>query len=338
MTFVKNTWYVAARSGEVGDTPLARTLLDLPIVLFRAPDGSATALLDACPHRAVPLSRGTIEKNGRIRCIYHGLEFDAEGVCRYNPHVAGPPDALRARRFPVQERYGLVWFWPGDEADADPALMPHYAEFDQAEGYVTGGSYTWVAASYLLMIDNLFDLSHAEYLHPGSVGTPGAIEHAQSWVEREDGGVKVHFEIPNLPPPKVWHAAWDRSEKVDQYFHMHWTGGGSIYMGLCVTPTGGTREEGWHLPFLHLVTPETQSSTHYFWCFARDFHLDNPELNGALEEVSGQAFDLEDKPILESVQAALAVPGVKLRNFSIGDSASAAIRRMIERQAEAELV
>ncbi|WP_336966613.1 aromatic ring-hydroxylating dioxygenase subunit alpha [Sphingobium aquiterrae] len=335
MSFVRNCWYVAARAEEVtAEAPVARTLLGSPVVLFRLPDGTATALLDVCPHRAVPLSMGTV-CDGRIRCAYHALEFDGDGICRLNPHVPGPPEALRTRRFSVIERYGLVWFWPGD-APANEAMMPHYPQFDPGSGYEQGGSYTHVEADYLLMLDNLFDLSHAEYVHPTSVGVPGASKVAQYRVVREDGAIRLHYDIPNVPPPAVWHAAWDRSERIDQHAHMRWTGGGNVYLSLCVTPAGRPVDEGWNLPFLHLLTPETETTTHYFWTFARDFHLGQPGLTEAVEQVNRQAFEYEDKPVLEASQLRISLTGAKLRNFSQGDAASMSIRQALARQAMAE--
>jgi phenylpropionate dioxygenase-like ring-hydroxylating dioxygenase large terminal subunit len=59
------------------------------------------AFTDACPHRLVPLSAGTVVE-GRLRCAYHGWEFDADGRCAVLPSLGRaanlPP---RARLQPV---------------------------------------------------------------------------------------------------------------------------------------------------------------------------------------------------------------------------------------------
>ncbi len=117
MTFIRNAWYLAAWSDEVTNAPLSRMILGEPVALFRARDGAIAALRDACPHRAVPLSLGTII-NDHIRCPYHGLEFDREGICRLNPHIDGPPDRLKTRCFPIAEKHGGLWLWMGDAAAA----------------------------------------------------------------------------------------------------------------------------------------------------------------------------------------------------------------------------
>jgi vanillate O-demethylase monooxygenase subunit len=117
---------------------------------------------------------------------------------------------------------------------------------------------------------------------------------------------------------------------------MHWTGAGNVYLSLCITPAGRPSSEGWNLPFLHLLTPETETSTHYFWRFARDFHLDHPTLTEAICQVSRQAFEGEDKPVLEAAQRRITETGARLRKFTHGDSAAAAIRKTIARQIAAE--
>ncbi|HCH55792.1 MAG TPA: hypothetical protein DEV64_01780, partial [Rhodospirillaceae bacterium] len=53
--FVRNAWYVAAWETEISETPLARTILNEPVVMYRATDG-IVALEDRCCHRALPLS------------------------------------------------------------------------------------------------------------------------------------------------------------------------------------------------------------------------------------------------------------------------------------------
>src|SRR5262245_44940256 len=117
-------WYVACRSEDLSHAPLARTVLGLPLVLFRNASGAATALLDRCPHRNVPLSLGRVLPNGRLECCYHGWQFDGEGVCRLIPGLPGEQN-VRERRAPacaVREQQGFVWVFP--TLDAEPEGAP----------------------------------------------------------------------------------------------------------------------------------------------------------------------------------------------------------------------
>ena len=68
--FVRDQWYAAAWSTELGDRPLARHILGERVVFFRQPDGVIGALEDRCPHRMAPLSMGECAdggKRGRMR-------------------------------------------------------------------------------------------------------------------------------------------------------------------------------------------------------------------------------------------------------------------------------
>ena len=56
--FLREFWYVAASRDEIGEKPLARRILDEPIVFFRAADGAVVALEDRCPHRRADCSAG----------------------------------------------------------------------------------------------------------------------------------------------------------------------------------------------------------------------------------------------------------------------------------------
>ena len=50
--FLRRSWYVATFDGKIDQTPLARTLLNEPIILYRTEDGTAIALEIRCCQRA----------------------------------------------------------------------------------------------------------------------------------------------------------------------------------------------------------------------------------------------------------------------------------------------
>src|ERR1039457_1434555 len=103
-------WYVACQSAELKGKPLARTILGIPVVFFRNREGLASALLDRCPHRNVPLSLGSIARAGNIQCAYHGWQFDGQGQCQLVPGLMDGA-ATKERRCPhveVCEQAGLV--------------------------------------------------------------------------------------------------------------------------------------------------------------------------------------------------------------------------------------
>ena len=104
-TYLRNAWYVAAWSDDLGEGQLiGRTILKQPIVLYRTSDGQVAALDDRCPHRFAPLHMGKIVGGNQVRCVYHGLEFDASGACVLNPHGSKHiPSRAKVRSYPVVE-------------------------------------------------------------------------------------------------------------------------------------------------------------------------------------------------------------------------------------------
>ena len=123
--FLKNAWYVAGTPDEIDGKPLGRKICNESMVFYRAADGQVAALEDFCPHRGAPLSLGFV-RDGVLVCGYHGLEMGCNGKTAGMPgqRVGGFPPI---RSFPVAERYGFIWVWPGDASEADPAKLPTLA-------------------------------------------------------------------------------------------------------------------------------------------------------------------------------------------------------------------
>ncbi len=99
--FLRNTWYVAARSDEIGEALKPMKILGERIVFYRQADGAPVALEDACPHRKLPLSMGRREGD-LVVCGYHGLTFDC---------TAPASPRRRRRASPLRRGSGLIP-WP----------------------------------------------------------------------------------------------------------------------------------------------------------------------------------------------------------------------------------
>ena len=201
--FSKNAWYVAASSDEVMDKPLGRTICNEKIVFFRGASGAVAAVEDFCPHRGAPLSLGFVQGDNLV-CGYHGLAMGSDGK------TAGMPQQ-RVERFPcnkaypVAERFGYIWVWPGEEQQADPADIqtPLWADNPQ---WAVGTGMFHIQCDYRLMVDNLMDLSHETYVHSGSIGQP-EIEEApvKSFVEGDT--VITSRVMENIIAPPFWQSA-----------------------------------------------------------------------------------------------------------------------------------
>src|SRR5262249_61669703 len=79
--FPRRWWCPVARSSALGRRPLAVTLMDRPLVVFRGARGAPAVLLDRCDHRNYPLSLGRVTGDGLLECGYHGWAYDGGGRC-----------------------------------------------------------------------------------------------------------------------------------------------------------------------------------------------------------------------------------------------------------------
>jgi phenylpropionate dioxygenase-like ring-hydroxylating dioxygenase large terminal subunit len=91
--------------------PVLRRICNKPIVLYRKQNGQVAALADACWHRLLPLSLGTLNGDNVI-CAYHGLEFDDTGRCVYMPSQETINPSACVTQYPVVERHRFVWICP----------------------------------------------------------------------------------------------------------------------------------------------------------------------------------------------------------------------------------
>lgn len=305
MTYLRHTWYVAGFTDELAPGQLlARTLLDEPLVLFRQPGGRAAALQDRCPHRFAPLSAGTLCDGGAsLQCGYHGLRFDATGACVHNPRGDGViPKAATVKAWAVAERDGLLWLWAGDAAAADESLIPDFSAVTAAPPDATIRGYQPTACDYRLLADNILDLTHADYLHAGSLGS-GAITRAHAKVaDLGERSVRVTWLSSGDQAP----AAFDQhlrepGRPADQWTEVTWTAPGVMLLRVGATLQGEPRENGVDTANLHLATPETAGRTHYWYWSTRNFAID-PHANAAIKPIVEFAFSQQDKPMLEAQQ------------------------------------
>lgn len=301
--FPLDMWYVAAFSKELKDKPLARTLLNQPIVIYRDLKGSVNALQDRCCHRQLPLSMGTIEEEG-LRCGYHGLLFDGKGKCLEVPGQSKVPRKAKVSPFTVKEQDGLVWIWFGSNDTSEPTAPPPRYEYHDHPDYVYGGDIYHYNAPYQLIHDNLLDLSHLGYVHLKTIGGDAHTHmNAEMEVETEGDKVTVKRYMPGSTPPPTYTAAYPFKEKIDRWQEIEffpsyikiWTGGIDAGHGSVSDPNRG----GFHMRGLHCITPETSETSHYFWTIATNPVADIEAVKKKVVEQTRFTFD-EDKTVIEA--------------------------------------
>lgn len=341
MSYLMNTWYVAAWDNEVAEGALlARTLLDRPIVLFRNEEGAVHALADRCPHRFAPLSMGKL-CGGAVQCPYHGLEFDGAGACVRNPHGDGAiPKAARVASFPVVERHSLIWIWMGDAAKADPAAIPDFSCLDGETQFV-GKRYLHVKANYVLETDNIMDLSHIQFLHGSTLGSD-AVAKAETEV-KEDGNTvwSLRMTSGEIMPDFLYQAMGvPHGTVVDRWIDVRWDAPANMALFAGAVPTGGTRADGRSTPTCHLFTPETATTSHYWFSISFPKEIGEGGQQIAEAQIDGLKvpFSTEDLPMLEAQQNAMgdaefwSLKPVLL----VGDAGAIRARRVLDRLIAAE--
>lgn len=300
--FPLGRWWIAGFSWELGDRPLARTLLDRPMVLFRTGEGVA-ALEDRCCHKELPLSCGALEAGG-LRCGYHGLLFDRAGVCIEIPGQARIPERARVASYPLVERDQILWVWIGASPDAPPPNEPPSYPWHADAGWRFGGASYHYEAPWQLIHDNLLDLSHLGYVHTKTIGgNPQLHMNAPLEVSQDGERVKVVRLMPDSEPPPTYTAAWPFAGRIDRWqeveFHVShlriWTGAMDAGTGGLGDPARG----GFHMRGLHGVTPETSHSSHYFWTIATRPHPDKQDVTQLVVDQTALTFD-EDKVVIEA--------------------------------------
>jgi vanillate O-demethylase monooxygenase subunit len=305
MTFIRNTWYAAGWSSELGDSLISRKILNEPVVLFRDDKGAAVALADRCPHRFVPLSKGKL-KQGVIECGYHGLCFDSTGACVFNPHGDHLiPRAARVKNYKLAERNGIVWLWMGDPALVDESQIRVFPQFGNSEGFVSVEGYLHVDANYQLISDNLLDLTHGQYVHPMFVNAAGPAV-LEPYDDPDKTTVWAKFVRKSQYPNKYFQFLGYPAEQLgDHRNFMRWNAPAVLLLDVGMTGVGAPVSEGISIPTAHLLTPETETTTHYFWAMARDFKLDDVAFSKQLLDIGVRIFTEEDKPIIEAQQRAI---------------------------------
>ena len=308
LDYVRNGWYAAGFSADFGEVPLARQILGEPLVLYRTAGGEPVALIDRCAHRAYPLSLGT-RVGDTLRCGYHGFTYDGKGRCVAIPSQDYVPPAYGVRSYPVLERGGVVWIWMGEPNSADPALLPDLAELGLTHPHfhvAVGGVKTW-RNRYQLVNENLLDLSHIEFLHLGSIGTPH-VAAAPVVTTLHDGMVEAVRTIHNDRPTPFHHRAVGIEGAMDRTTRsLFYLPGAHVTHVTMVAPGTNAHygEPGYFGEFriIHLITPASPNETLYFWAAARTARTDDATTAYMLDAFDrifrqdGEALEIQERQL-----------------------------------------
>ena len=204
-----------------------------------------------------------------------------------------------------------------------------------------GSDYLRVKSNYALEIDNIMDLSHIEFLHASTLGAGGVaagtyratVEGQQVWSRRSTRGEIMTdglCDAMGLP----------RGKPVDRWINVRWDAPANMVLFAGAVPTGEDRAKGTETPTVHCFTPETASTTHYFFsiCFPKALGEFGQKLAAEQIQYLRAPFETEDLPMLEMQQQNIGDTDLmSLKPMLLaGDAGGVQARRALTRLIEAE--
>jgi|LWDU01.1.fsa_nt_gi phenylpropionate dioxygenase-like ring-hydroxylating dioxygenase large terminal subunit len=164
-----NNWYVICLSDELCEKPISRIIYDNHFALFRDENKKAVCIIDRCLHRHTHLSKGGEVVNGKLKCPYHGWEYDKTGQVTHIPSEGPEVQVERklcAKTLPCYEQDGAIWVWTGDaepKTEIPPWRFPHHGE----KGWNHYFMKTEFTGEAVNLCENFMDVPHTVYVHKG---------------------------------------------------------------------------------------------------------------------------------------------------------------------------
>jgi phenylpropionate dioxygenase-like ring-hydroxylating dioxygenase large terminal subunit len=333
--FVRNCWYMAGWSSDFARDQLRSvTILNENIVLYRKSNGALVALHDRCCHRFAPLSLGRIEHDD-LRCMYHGLKFAPSGKCIEIPFQSKIPPQACVRSYPVIEKYSGAWIWMGDPARADESMVPEFVGVEDPRWAMLPGRMDY-NANFMLINDNLLDLSHIPFLHRYSLGknlTPEGI--TRPVVTKLERAVRVQNWL--IGEPSQMEAAI-RASRTNIWQTYDFVVPGVFLLTADFYPDGTADKfpesepqgvEPIHRQFTcQAVTPITNDRACYF--FAYGPWKQEANLMEHFYQLGLTAFN-EDRKMIEAQQRNINLSNGDAMLTTVSDSALSQFRRMMKK-------
>ncbi len=346
--YPRSQWYIAGYGFEFAERLVSRRILGDPLVFYRTADGEPVALWGLCAHRFMPLVEGRIE-NDSIVCPYHGYTYGKDGRCHTIPTGGTPSPHARLRRYPVVERGPLVWIWMGDPGDVRMELLPDASDIGLGEPsaeWRVDPAYTFpMQARAALLVDNLFDLSHLAFTHAESIPGAGPIAMVPPVIETEGGRLRVGRTISGFTIDES--SLFNRSVPIArERGKIHALLYSEMYNPSLINASGPWMWEALddgsrgariaRLNFVHGITPETDTTTHYFGIMTRDYMLDDDALSAFLVWQTDRVR-AEDVKILEAMEQQIsAYASTRIEISTKVDEGALKARRILSKAIEAE--
>jgi vanillate O-demethylase monooxygenase subunit len=161
------------------------------------------------------------------------------------------------------------------------------------------------------------------------------VDQAAVKVTRTQEGLTVTRWMIDAPPPPTFVKAGKFTTNVDRWQIINFTPPAYLRLDVGATPTGtgapqGRRLGGIGMWNLNAITPETETTSHYFWGQAHDFDVANARTTEMIAEQIRTAF-LQDVAVFEAQQRNLElIPNPPQTDIN-ADSGVIQARRILDR-------
>ena len=157
----------------------------------------------------------------------------------------------------------------------------------------------------------------------------------RSRCERTPNGVRVTRWIIDQPAPPAFVKIGGFTGNVDRWQIIDYTPPSFIRLDVGATPTGtgapeGRRVGGIQMRNLNAMTPETETTTHYFWAQAHDFEPHNPDMTEKIFQQIKIAF-LQDVAVFTAQQRNIELDPDAPQSDINADSGGIQARRIVDR-------
>lgn len=196
-TFTQSWYPICMSSAATREFVRGFDFLDGRVIVFRDADGQAHVMSAYCPHLGADLSIGDMV-NGQVRCVYHHWRYGADGRCAAMPSKDPIPAAARLFKFPVREKYGIVWAYNGLEPHYE---LPNFVVPDEDLVFKTKVFGEIVPVDPWVLCANTPDMQHIRYLHGIEING----DNPHDAVEWTDHSMFYEFEGTHVTGDPVQH-------------------------------------------------------------------------------------------------------------------------------------
>lgn len=165
-----NYWYPVAWADKLQPGKIIPVVIwQNAIAVYRDMNGQLHSLEDACPHKGVALHQGEVQGDNLV-CPYHGWQFNHNGQCVHIPYLPEGQKlpCAQAPSYPVQEKYNIIWVFPGDGNLAPSTPLPDIPEYDNPDWLLVPIP-AHFQAHFSICNENTMDVFHG-FLHKNLQG------------------------------------------------------------------------------------------------------------------------------------------------------------------------